>query len=271
MVIHQIWFQSMHIPEKYIPMKESWFSNNPDYKQVMWDGATIRDLILNEYPEYLRMWDEYPNMIQKIDSGKIFILHHYGGVYIDLDIVSIKPIDSLFKDYDIVFSQCFLHTPTVKIMSMLNLKRMAKTHINNAFIACIPQHPVMSKMIRMLPKSRGFDCIHSQVFHGVYVARTAGPELLSEALYRVLKKGLIAQKSVLVLKPQYVEPQLHFLTKAPIVTKKTIAIHHTERLWMKQSLRAKMQMTVGIAVLVLFLLYGMVKIKSKICVEKRKN
>ena len=37
------------------------------------------------YPWFLETFDGYPYPIQRADAIRYFVLHHFGGIYIDLD------------------------------------------------------------------------------------------------------------------------------------------------------------------------------------------
>ena len=43
----------------------------------------IKRLLKDNYPKYLKTYNAFPLMIQKIDFAKYVILYHYGGIYID--------------------------------------------------------------------------------------------------------------------------------------------------------------------------------------------
>jgi mannosyltransferase OCH1-like enzyme len=51
--------------------------------------VSSRDLLAKEYPWFVETWDHYRFPIQRADSIRYFILAHYGGIYIDLDNVSL--------------------------------------------------------------------------------------------------------------------------------------------------------------------------------------
>lgn len=55
----------------------------------LWTDQKSRDFIAKEYDWFLETFDQYPQPIQRADSIRYFILAHYGGIYIDLDDVSI--------------------------------------------------------------------------------------------------------------------------------------------------------------------------------------
>jgi mannosyltransferase OCH1-like enzyme len=49
-----------------------------------------RDFIAKEYPWFLSTYDGYAFPIQRVDTVRYFILRHYGGIYLDLDNVSLR-------------------------------------------------------------------------------------------------------------------------------------------------------------------------------------
>lgn len=46
-----------------------------------------REVLANivRYPWFLETFDGYPYPIQRADAIRYFVLHHFGGIYIDLD------------------------------------------------------------------------------------------------------------------------------------------------------------------------------------------
>lgn len=53
------------------------------------------DLLAKEYPWFLETWRGYRHHIQRADSIRYFILAQYGGIYIDLDNVSLQSSESV--------------------------------------------------------------------------------------------------------------------------------------------------------------------------------
>jgi mannosyltransferase OCH1-like enzyme len=62
---------------------------------MLWTDASSRDFIAKEYPWFLETFDGYPYAIQRADAIRYFVLHHYGGVYLDLDIGCLRRVDPL--------------------------------------------------------------------------------------------------------------------------------------------------------------------------------
>ena len=77
-VIPKQWLSSYHQCEK-IYKKRNWTT-------ILWTDATIRSFIAEHYSYFLPVYDSYWYNIQRVDAARYFILYHYGGVYLDLDI-----------------------------------------------------------------------------------------------------------------------------------------------------------------------------------------
>lgn len=62
---------------------------------MLWTDAASRDFIAENYPWFLDTFDRYPYNIQRADAIRYFVLYHYGGIYMDLDIGCHRPLDPL--------------------------------------------------------------------------------------------------------------------------------------------------------------------------------
>jgi hypothetical protein len=62
---------------------------------MLWTDASSREFIAGHYPWFLDTFDNYTYPIQRADAIRYFVLHHYGGIYLDLDIGCLRPLDPL--------------------------------------------------------------------------------------------------------------------------------------------------------------------------------
>ena len=114
--IHQIWIQGeSHLPEKLKDNMNkimnmhihSSKSNSNEWKYTLWDEIEIIRLMKTNM-EWLKKYYQFQYLHQKVDFAKFVILLTYGGVYIDMDAVTEKPLDKLFNeyyDYDFIVSE----------------------------------------------------------------------------------------------------------------------------------------------------------------------
>mmetsp|Transcript_13805 Transcript_13805/g.16765 ORF Transcript_13805/g.16765 Transcript_13805/m.16765 type:complete len:359 (+) Transcript_13805:86-1162(+) len=85
-IIHQQW-KDENIPEKFMKWRNKWleFYPQPEYEYMLWTDENGRQLIEQQYPWFLATYDSYQHNINRADALRYFVLHHYGGIYADLD------------------------------------------------------------------------------------------------------------------------------------------------------------------------------------------
>merc|ERR1712038_599126 len=91
---HQLW-KSREIPEKWQKRHNHCRELNPDYQFTLWSDDDIEEFIAKKYPWFLFTYQNYPYQISRPDAARYFILHHYGGVYLDLDMECKVPFKNL--------------------------------------------------------------------------------------------------------------------------------------------------------------------------------
>lgn len=94
-IIHHIWLGSP-LPEKCRILRETWIKNHPDWKFVLWTDAEIAQFGL----ENKDIYDASSNWGEKSDIARYEIVHRYGGLYVDTDYESVKPMDVLHHCLD---------------------------------------------------------------------------------------------------------------------------------------------------------------------------
>ncbi len=245
--IHQIWFQGEeNMPTKYLPFQQRLKELHPNYHYFMWSEKTIRLLLKDHYSWFHEIWENLPTMIQKIDSSKIFILHKFGGIYIDLDMEALMNVEPLLT-HPLVLSRCYVHPVGRGVAAVCGLPNFSKTTINNGFIACTKEHIVMENTIYLMKETTK---IKGSVSYGVFIAKTCGTEVMIEGLRQELERN--PSLSYVVYPPEFFEPKVKIQNKEPLVTKNTHVIHHSDRSWIKDSPVAKIQLLIFITMVVLF-------------------
>ena len=66
---------------------------NPYFKFMLWDDAKVNTFIKTQPENIKKIWGEFPSTFYKIDFVRYLILKEYGGIYMDLDVVSKIPIE----------------------------------------------------------------------------------------------------------------------------------------------------------------------------------
>lgn len=102
-LLFQTWKTRGNIPEKWIPGQESIKKWMGSWVHIITDDNDNRNFIQKHYPDYLAQYDSFPHNIQRADFVRPFLLHKFGGLYMDMDIVVQKPLDDLFTTDGDVF------------------------------------------------------------------------------------------------------------------------------------------------------------------------
>lgn len=95
-IIHQTW-KDQHLPPRWQAIRDECAAMHPDYEYKLWTDADSRKFIAEHYDWFLPVFDGYPYPIQRADAIRYFVLHHYGGIYMDLDIGCLRRFDPLLR------------------------------------------------------------------------------------------------------------------------------------------------------------------------------
>lgn len=105
-IIHQIWIpikENDLPPDNWISQMKTW-QKLEGYEYMFWSYETINNLFKNHYPQFIEIFNSYEHDIQRLDVSRYFILYHYGGIYVDLDIGIVKE-PPFFSKYDLVLAR----------------------------------------------------------------------------------------------------------------------------------------------------------------------
>lgn len=175
--IHKIWWQgSSEIPDKYHNYNMTWYSNHPEWDIIIWDEGKIMQFIKNDYPEWEEIYKLYPHMIQKIDLSKYLILYHYGGVYVDMDTISEKPLDEFIEKYP---TKGFIASRFRRsLFSPLYL-------INNGIIISKSKHYILYELLELLKSNYKKNWYHNR---DLYILYSTGPFLYTKSILKTMKE-----------------------------------------------------------------------------------
>lgn len=162
-IIHQTW-KTDELPERWRPVSQSCRELMPDYEYMLWNDDRARQFIADHYAWFLRTYDGYIYNIQRADAIRYFVLHHYGGVYIDIDIGCRRPADALLR-YPII------------------LPKTIPVGISNDLMFAEKGHPFFAQTIRRLA---AFD--HNWIINYPTVMFSTGPMFLSAQMSVFAKK-----------------------------------------------------------------------------------
>jgi inositol phosphorylceramide mannosyltransferase catalytic subunit len=191
-IIHQSW-SSTSIPPHLASMAETWKRDYPDWSYVLWTDADNLALVQERYPALLPAYLALPREIWRADMIRPLYMHAFGGIYIDLDMDSIRPLDHEFARMAKVAGQTPSETAYVAKMGP---DRSFPHSIPNAFMASGGSgHPFWLQFTRSIVER-----VTSETADMQSPEYTTGPVALWEEVDRYEGEGL------LVLPPQMIFP-----------------------------------------------------------------
>ncbi len=147
-IIHQTW-KTENIPQKFSGFVNTWKKYHPDWQYKLWTDKDNRAFIKSHYPSFLKLYDGYTSNIKKADAIRYFILHQYGGLYVDCDFECLKPFDSLI----IESKGCLLGYEPERHSTYLN---NGNGLVCNALMASVPRHRLWEHIFVILQENRSY-------------------------------------------------------------------------------------------------------------------
>lgn len=95
-ILHQTW-KTEDVPERFRDAVERWRQLHPGWRHMFWTDETIESFVAEHYPRVLPLFLAYPDQIQRVDAVRYMLLHHFGGVYADLDVEPVRNCDELLS------------------------------------------------------------------------------------------------------------------------------------------------------------------------------
>ncbi|MEO5915813.1 MAG: glycosyltransferase [Luteolibacter sp.] len=122
-IIHQSW-KNEDIPFEIYPAEwqSSWKTNHPEWSYRLWTDHDNRELVRTEYPDFLDFYDSLDVGIKKADFCRFLYMHRFGGIYVDLDFISLREMTPLLYGASIVVGQlsednCYYRIPNAFMAS----------------------------------------------------------------------------------------------------------------------------------------------------------
>ncbi|KAJ7684065.1 nucleotide-diphospho-sugar transferase [Mycena rosella] len=160
-ILHQTW-KTGTLPDKWKSIsqecRDMMLTSSPlpsPSKYMLWTDESSREFIARHYPWFLNTFDDYSYAILRADAIRYFVLYHYGGIYLDLDIGCLRPLDPLLV-YPVI------------------LPKTIPVGVSNDLMFAQKHHPFLAQTIHNLAT---FD--HSWVLNYPTVMFSTGPMFLS--------------------------------------------------------------------------------------------
>ena len=164
-IIHQT-YKTAQVPEKWLvaynSCKEIHQAGN--WTHMLWTDDAATAFIAAKYPWFLAAYSAYPYAIQRADAIRYFLLHHYGGIYLDLDVGCRRDLAPLLQ-YNALFP------------------KTAPWGVSNDVMASAQAHPLFQHLIsRLVPSNHFFGTKYPTVMF------STGPVFVTRQLVAFLRR-----------------------------------------------------------------------------------
>jgi len=251
--IHQIWFQGKDkVPNKFLLNIEKTKKNLKNWNYILWDNNSIKELLKTMNPKYLRQYNNYKHLHQKVDYGRYCILYKLGGFYVDMDAYIIKDPSYIFKKFPNY--EVYVSKGNFNLIESLITNGIFIT-INNGIILAKKKSDFMYNLINKCPTKTYFNFMKM-----LEINFTTGPR----------KFSLIANnsKKIKILQNEYFEPCLQSICN---INDNTITIHKHELSWINPNLgkiliiyiKYRIYIQISIFLFLCIIVYSLLNKKSK--------
>ena len=154
-ILHQT-YKNATVPERWQVPHNFCREAHKSYQHYLWTDEDARNFIAKHYPSFIPTYDSYIHPIERVDAMRYFIVYHYGGIYLDLDIGCRRNLDALRVYEDTVI-----------------LPKTKPIGFSNDFFMASPRHPFMKQLMDALPSWK----MESRLSPYASVMASTGPPL----------------------------------------------------------------------------------------------
>lgn len=215
-VIHYCWFGGKPLPELAKKCIASWRTYLPDYEIKEWNEQNFNVFQCMYSAEAYRL-KRYAHVS---DYARFWILYHYGGIYFDIDVEVIRPLD------DIISKGVFLGFECIEGTRYDN----PNGNINPGMGVGVYQgHPFFAKAVDY------YEHIHYVRWNGMDTGNVTHhtTRLLDYDHKQLLEGGVVSVNELLIYPEEYFCP-INCYTNEKHITGNTRTIHHFMASWKKK-------------------------------------
>ena len=156
------------IPEHWKEAYKSVKKYCSDWEVFFFDDDDNRKFVIKHFPDYLETYDSLPYNIQRADVIRYMWLYVHGGVYKDMDLEIIRPMEILFQAEADLY---LVHSANVKSV------------LTNSFMASKPKQKIWLDFLEHTKKNAPLWAVGKHL----HVMHTTGPNALTKV---VMDKGV---------------------------------------------------------------------------------
>ncbi|MCH9620730.1 MAG: hypothetical protein S4CHLAM20_01310 [Chlamydiia bacterium] len=221
-IIHQVWVGPNPMPDEYKEYTKTWKAMHPGWEYKLWTNKDVEDFDWINKDMFLRA--KNPGM--KADIWRYEIVHKYGGVYVDCDMESQRPLDPMHSRLEFYASYLFV-LPGQRRYNILGC------HL----FAAPPGSEILSDLIKALTKNGKRYRIERASPNAVQ--RISGPTFFSRFIIPRIKND--KNPRTVLFTPEYFHPTSCASRGVPSddwekdnIENKCFSTHHNGEAWTKK-------------------------------------
>jgi mannosyltransferase OCH1-like enzyme len=126
-IFHQVWLGPDPLPRAFDDYRDSWRRFHPAWELRLWDEGNLPDDLRSA-----AIYERERRPVERADILRLELLWKFGGVYLDLDMECLKPIDALTDGVDFFGTE------------------IKPGRITNTVIGAAPRHPILDRALSEL-------------------------------------------------------------------------------------------------------------------------
>ncbi|NJM07426.1 glycosyltransferase, partial [Candidatus Gracilibacteria bacterium] len=220
-IIHQTW-KTREVPQRWQALQQSWQRHQPGWEYRLWTDEELRVFVQQQYAWFLPIYDGYPEPIMRVDAARYLLMHHFGGIYADLDYECVQPFEPLLRGQRLLLGWEPVEHIDIEYAHSAKLRHQ----LCNAVIASEPGHPFWEHVVRELVK-----------YHQIPGALDAtGPNMLARAYDAYPNKNELLIESSELLYPLHSGQRWEELPPAQRaqIAARAYGIHHWHGSWWRE-------------------------------------
>ena len=175
-ILHQTWTSENAIPRGLHRITRTWRRLQPSWTYHFHSDADNTALVEQRYPWLMPSWRRL-SAIQRADVARYLYMHAWGGVYADLDVALLQPLNTLLR------VQRRSHNASVILgqepLAHAVILERKRRQVCNAVMASVPGHPFWLEVVRRVAAAQG----------GADPVGSTGPRMLEQVLSSWLAPG----------------------------------------------------------------------------------
>ncbi len=141
--VHQIWINNESenvVPERYIPLVNSWITRS-GLTHHLYSNADLRRFLTENYPQFLDFYDLATYETEKSDICRYLLLHKYGGIYANADMMCLRPMGPLLEA---------VKAPVCMALKPPTHRFWGRRLLGSAFVLSQPDQPMWLEVVEFM-------------------------------------------------------------------------------------------------------------------------